>query len=240
MRIAGLLSIFTGVFSSNGRSPDLEAPEADPILSDGRENNSNISARIRRQGLTVWMTGLSGSGKTTIAAELEEMYPGRIFRLDGDNLRKGLNRDLGFSDEDRRENNRRTAEVAKIMNAGGMIVICALIAPFAADRKMARQLHEESNLSFFEVFVDAPLEVVERRDPKNLYKRARAGVIKNFTGISAAYEPPENPDVHIQTDKLNLENSVKLLLSDIRKQQLMFMSDDECELKRGETETIKQ
>jgi len=179
------------------------------VLSDGLESR-NISRS--GAGLTVWMTGISGSGKTTIAAQLEQEFPGKIYRLDGDNLRKGLNSDLGFSEADRNENNRRTAEVAKLMNDSGMIVICALISPYAADRELARRIHEASNLDFIEVYVDSPLSVAEKRDVKGLYKRARNGEIRNFTGVSSPFEVPEAPDIHIDTDTLSVNESVTKLL----------------------------
>src|SRR5204863_4538635 len=145
-----------------------------------------------------WFTGLSGSGKSTIANLLEKRLAaeGRhTYLLDGDNVRHGLNRDLGFTEADRVENIRRVAEVAKLMVDAGLVVLVSFISPFRAERQMARELFDEGE--FVEVFVDAPLEECERRDPKGLYAKARAGLVKNFTGIDSAYEPPDKPEVHL-------------------------------------------
>merc|ERR1712025_238771 len=160
------------------------------------------------------MTGLSGSGKSTVSVALEHaLVNGQpksyfVYRLDGDNLRFGLNKDLGFTPEDRKENVRRVAEVSKLFAEAGAIVIAGLIAPYAADRQFAREIHEKAGLPFMEVFIDAPLSVVEERDPKGLYKKARAGQIKGFTGIDAPYEAPKNPEVHLRTDQLTIPMSV--------------------------------
>jgi bifunctional enzyme CysN/CysC len=154
------------------------------------------------QGATVWLTGLSGSGKSTISVLLEEalMRAGRAaYLLDGDNLRHGLNADLGFAPIDRNENVRRAAEVARLFADAGLVAVVSLISPYAADREHARRIHEESGLPFVEVFVDTPLEECERRDPKGLYAKARRGEIKGFTGIDSPYEPPENPDLVVRT-----------------------------------------
>ncbi|MCM6773388.1 adenylyl-sulfate kinase [Nocardia sp. CDC159] len=154
-------------------------------------------------GATVWLTGLSGSGKSTIAAELERQLvaEGRpAYLLDGDNLRHGLNADLGFGDDDRRENIRRVAEVAALFADAGVVAIVSLISPFAAQREQARTIHDGRALPFREVFVDTPLEVCERRDPKGLYARARAGRLPQFTGIDSPYERPERPDLVVTTD----------------------------------------
>merc|ERR1711879_990691 len=135
-----------------------------------------------------------------------------VYRLDGDNLRFGLNRDLGFSQEDRKENVRRIAEVSKLFAEAGAIVIAGLISPYAADRAYAREVHKNASLPFMEVFVDAPLAAVEERDPKGLYKKAREGKIKGFTGIDAPYEKPENPEVHVRTDQLSIIQCVNVIL----------------------------
>lgn len=151
-------------------------------------------------GATLWLTGLSGSGKSTIAVELERrlVNSGRpAYLLDGDNLRHGLNADLGFSDADRRENIRRVAEVAALFADAGVVVIVSLISPFAEQREQARQVHADRGLPFGEIFVDTPLELCESRDPKGLYARARAGEIRDFTGIDSPYERPEHADVVI-------------------------------------------
>jgi adenylyl-sulfate kinase len=155
---------------------------------------------LKQQGATLWFTGLSGSGKSTIAFTLEHalVQQGRLaYVLDGDNVRHGLNKDLGFTTADRIENVRRTAEVASLMAEAGLIVLVSLISPYRAERRMARDL--AGNNRFLEIYVDTPLEVAESRDRKGLYAKARRGEIPNFTGIGAPYEAPDNPDAHIST-----------------------------------------
>src|SRR5690606_19200106 len=155
----------------------------------------------------IWFTGLSGSGKSTLANALERRLhaAGRhTYLLDGDNVRHGLNRDLGFTDADRVENIRRVAEVAKLMVDAGLIVLVSFISPYRSERRMARERFAEGE--FVEVFVDTPLEECERRDIKGLYAKARAGTIPNFTGISAPYEAPEAPEVHLRTLGSNPES----------------------------------
>jgi adenylyl-sulfate kinase len=155
---------------------------------------------LGQRGATVWLTGLPASGKSTIAAVLEELLieQGRAaYRLDGDNLRHGLCRDLGFSAEDRAENMRRTAHVASLLADAGAVAVVALVSPYAAGRAEARRIHEQEGLPFIEVYVATPLEECERRDPKGLYARARAGELPGFTGIDDPYEPPVAPDVWV-------------------------------------------
>ncbi|MEU7632202.1 adenylyl-sulfate kinase [Nocardia sp. NPDC049220] len=155
------------------------------------------------QGLTVWLTGLSGSGKSTVAVELERrlVAAGRpAFLLDGDNLRHGLNADLGFSAADRGENVRRVGEVARLFGEAGVVAVVSLISPYRADRDRVRERHEAAGLPFLEVFVDTPLAVCEARDPKGMYAKARAGEIRNFTGIDDPYEPPANADIVLRPD----------------------------------------
>ncbi len=170
--------------------------------------------RIKSQkACVIWLTGLSGSGKSTIAnaLELELNRKGyHTYILDGDNIRKGLNRDLGFSEKDRSENIRRVAEVAKLFVEAGLILITAFISPFVEDREKARNIIGEEN--FVEVFVDAPLDVCIKRDPKGLYKRALRGEIEKFTGIDSPYEKPAKPDIRIDTTTLSVEESVDLIL----------------------------
>ncbi|MCH2175598.1 MAG: adenylyl-sulfate kinase [Lentisphaeria bacterium] len=166
---------------------------------------------------TFWFTGLSGSGKSTISLAFEKALIERgikAFVLDGDNIRHGLNRDLGFSAEDRKENIRRISEVARLMNKAGIVVITAFISPTIADRASARKIITESgqNSYFNEVFINTPLEVCEQRDPKGLYQKARAGEIQNFTGISAPYEAPISPEIDLPTSELTIEQSVEKLL----------------------------
>merc|ERR1740123_1573590 len=196
------------------------------VKSDNIRFHSGISREekwktVGHRGITLWMTGLSGSGKSTISVALEHALVTRqpvayfVYRLDGDNLRFGLNRDLGFSQEDRKENVRRVAEVSKLFAEAGAIVIAGLISPYATDRAYARDVHKNASLPFMEVFVDAPLDVLEERDPKGLYKKARAGKIKEFTGIDAPYEPPESPEVHVRTDILTVAQSVNNILAQL-------------------------
>lgn len=168
------------------------------------------------RGATLWMTGLSGSGKSTLAraAEAQLVRSGRLaYRLDGDNLRHGLCADLGFSHADRRENLRRVSHVAALMADAGALVIAAAISPLAEHRTRARAVHAEAGVPFAEVFVDAPLEVCEARDPKGLYAKARQGELSGFTGIDAPFEPPENPDLHLRTAETSLEHAVSELLA---------------------------
>lgn len=150
------------------------------------------------RGATVWFTGLSGSGKSTVAAACERLLidAGRpAYVLDGDNLRHGLNGDLGFSAEDRAENVRRAGHVARLLADAGVVALVPLISPYRADRALVRGLHAEAGLPFVEVFVDIPIELCEQRDPKGLYARARAGEITGFTGVDDPYEPPEQPEL---------------------------------------------
>ncbi|WP_219606632.1 MULTISPECIES: adenylyl-sulfate kinase [Pectobacterium] len=164
------------------------------------------------QGVVIWFTGLSGSGKSTLAGALEQALHARgvsTYLLDGDNVRHGLCRDLGFTDDDRRENIRRVGEVAKLMVDAGLVVLTAFISPHRAERKMVQDLLGEGQ--FIEVFVDTPLATCEARDPKGLYKKARAGELRNFTGIDSAYEAPEAPDSHLDGEQLVTNLTEQLL-----------------------------
>jgi adenylylsulfate kinase len=163
---------------------------------------------LGHKGVTVWFTGLSGSGKSTVALCVDQMLTKRgvaCTLLDGDNVRHGLNRDLGFSPEDRNENIRRIGEVAKLFTQAGIVNLTAFISPYRDDRDRNREIQD--NGDFIEVFVDAPLEVCEERDPKGLYKKARAGIIPEFTGISAPYEEPEEPEITLNTGDETVEES---------------------------------
>ncbi len=182
-------------------------------------------SRVDRQkllgqvGATVWFTGLSGSGKSSAAVALEKalMELGHIsYRLDGDNVRLGINKNLGFTADDRTENIRRIGEVSKLFVDTGVVVLSSFISPYRADRDMVRVLHEEAGMIFLEVFVDVPLAVAEARDPKGLYKKARAGEIKNFTGIDAPYEEPQNPDLVLPSHSMTLEAEMEALLGLLR------------------------
>lgn len=165
-------------------------------------------------GVTIWMTGLSGSGKSTIAHAVEAslVKDGRLaYVLDGDNLRHGLNSDLRFSPTDREENVRRVAEVARLMADAGLVTLVPVISPYRRDRERARLLHQEVDLPFFEVFVDTPLELCEARDPKGLYRRARNGDLVGLTGVDAPYEPPSRPDLVISTASSTVEEADRLV-----------------------------
>jgi len=198
-----------------------------PVSENIVTSESLVSTEDRRnllgqKGSTIWLTGLSGSGKTTVAKELEKelIKQGRLcYILDGDNIRQGLNRDLGFSAEDRQENIRRIAEVAALMSDAGVVVITSFISPYRSDRAAAREIVGDDY--FVEVFIDTPLEVCEQRDPKGLYKKARAGDIPQFTGISAPYEAPENPEIDIETVNVEPVTAATLIISDLRSRGLL-------------------
>jgi adenylyl-sulfate kinase len=167
------------------------------------------------RGGTIWFTGFSGSGKSTIASAVEAalIAAGRpAYLLDGDNVRHGLNGDLGFSAEDRTENVRRISHVAQLMADAGIVVLVPVISPYRAGRQWARDIHAAADLPFVEVFVDAPIEACMERDVKGLYAKAAAGEIPNFTGVSDPYEPPESPELHIRTDEETPETSVASVL----------------------------
>lgn len=187
------------------------------------------------RGCTVWFTGLSGAGKTTISFALEEYLNCKeipAYGLDGDNIRTGLNKNLGFSPEDREENIRRIGEVAKLFADGGIIALTSFISPYAKDRVLARRAHEAAGLPFFEVYIDTPLEVCEQRDVKGLYKKARAGLIKGFTGIDSAYEPPTDPDLVLKAGELGVHECVRQVLKLLQKNGVLPFSavDDVREL----------
>jgi adenylylsulfate kinase len=192
---------------------------------------------LRQKGATIWFTGLSGSGKSTIAVALERALfnMGKLsYRLDGDNVRLGINKNLGFSEEDRKENIRRIGEIAKLFGDAGTISLSSFISPYKGDRDEVRALHDAAGLSFVEVYVDCALSTAERRDPKGLYKKARAGEIKNFTGIDDPYEPPVDPEIHLDTDRMTLEEEVEavidyLLQNDIIKDRYFTRADDGLE-----------
>ena len=170
----------------------------------------------------LWLTGLSGAGKSTLANLVEKKLQGfgrHTYLLDGDNVRHGLNKDLGFTDADRVENIRRVAEVAKLMVDAGLIVIVSFISPFRTERRMARALVGEGE--FIEVFVDAPLAVAEARDPKGLYVKARRGELKNFTGIDSPYEPPESPEIHIDTSTVSAEEATDIVVDALLDRHLL-------------------
>ena len=173
---------------------------------------------MKQKGVTIWLTGLSGAGKSTIAVELEHALlenKHQAYILDGDNIRHGLNKNLGFSPEDRSENIRRIGEVAKLFTDANIITITAFISPYKQDRDNARKLQREGE--FIEVYVKCPLDVCEQRDTKGLYKKARAGEVKEFTGISAPYEEPLNPEITIDASKMSVEEAARVILSYLEK-----------------------
>ena len=177
---------------------------------------------LGQRGVTLWFTGLSGAGKSTLAVAVEEALHklGNLtYILDGDNIRSGINNNLSFSPEDRKENIRRIAEIAKLFREAGVITLTAFISPYREDRQLARDLAGSDD--FIEVFADASLDSCEERDPKGLYKKARAGQIPEFTGISAPYEAPENPELHIRTDQHSVEDCVEMVLSYLREKKLI-------------------
>jgi bifunctional enzyme CysN/CysC len=181
-------------------------------------DKAQLSAMKGQRPCVVWLTGLSGAGKSTVANLVQRklsVLGAHTYLLDGDNVRHGLNKDLGFTDADRVENIRRVGEVARLMADAGLIVLCSFISPYRAERRLVRELLDEGE--FVEVFVDAPLHVAEDRDPKGLYKKARAGEIKNFTGIDSPYEPPENPE--IVTTKIDAEEAAEIIVSRLKERQ---------------------
>lgn len=199
------------------------------VWHEGNITKENRYALLKQKGATVWLTGLSGSGKSTVSVALEQMMFKKgylVYRLDGDNIRHGLNANLGFSAEDRKENIRRISEVAKLMGDIGIISTSAFISPYVADRDMARQIHDKAGIPFVEVHVDVPLEVAEARDPKGLYKKARKGEIKNFTGIDDPYEAPVNPEVKIDTDKLSVNECAEAILDYLVEKKIVEKKDD--------------
>jgi adenylyl-sulfate kinase len=198
-----------------------------PVSQNIVKSDSLVSADDRQQllgqhGATIWLTGLSGSGKSTIANQLEKelIDQGHLcYILDGDNVRHGLNRDLGFSMEDRKENIRRIAEVAALMNDAGAIVITSFISPYISDRADAREVIGDE--SFIEVFVDTPIEVCEQRDPKGLYKKARSGEIQQFTGISDPYEAPQDAEITLATEELVPAEAASMIIDDLKERGLI-------------------
>ncbi|XP_006880376.1 PREDICTED: bifunctional 3'-phosphoadenosine 5'-phosphosulfate synthase 2 isoform X2 [Elephantulus edwardii] len=211
-----------------------------------------VGTRGGFRGCTVWLTGLSGAGKTTISFALEEYLVSHAipcYSLDGDNVRHGLNKNLGFSPGDREENIRRIAEVAKLFADAGLVCITSFISPFAKDRENARKIHESAGLPFFEIFVDAPLNICESRDVKGLYKRARAGEIKGFTGIDSDYEKPETPELVLKTNLSSVIDCVHQVVELLQEQNIvphttikgiheLFVPENKLDQVRAEAETL--
>lgn len=183
--------------------PDANLKDENVVWHPHAVTRADRELKHGHKGVVLWFTGLSGSGKSTVAGALEQALHAlgvSTYLLDGDNVRHGLCRDLGFSDDDRRENIRRVGEVAKLMVDAGLVVLTAFISPHRAERDMVRELLDKDQ--FIEIFVDTPLAICEARDPKGLYKKARAGELKNFTGIDSVYQAPEAPDVHLDGEQL--------------------------------------
>jgi len=212
-QICGGGTIFGGVYTDRS-----VAKSKNIFWTEGKITARSRATRSGHRGAVIWLTGLSGAGKSTIAQALErELFQRAMhtYVLDGDNIRHGLNSNLGFAPDDRVENIRRVSEVAKLMADAGTVVITAFISPYRMDRSRAREIALESNAEFIEVFVDAPLAVCEARDPKHLYKKARAGQIREFTGIDAPYEAPEDPEIVVHTDRQNVDESVATILEQL-------------------------
>ncbi|MEP6602413.1 MAG: adenylyl-sulfate kinase [Spartobacteria bacterium] len=202
--------VFGGIYTDR-----VVAKSKNIFWTEGKITPRQRALQLGHRGAVVWFTGLSGAGKSTIAQALERELFSRgmhTYVLDGDNIRHGLNSNLGFSPEDRVENIRRVSEVAKLMADSGAVAITAFISPYRIDRGRAREIALEGKAEFIEVFVDAPLDVCEARDPKQLYKKARAGEIRDFTGIGAPYEPPEDPDIVVHTDRQSVDESIAAIL----------------------------
>ena len=191
---------------------------------DGDIDRADRERLLEQKGATIWFTGLSGSGKSTVAVALETALYERghlCYRLDGDNIRFGINKNLGFSEEDRAENIRRIGEIAKLFVDTGVITLSSFVSPYRRDRDNVRALHDAGDMVFIEVFVDVPLDVAESRDPKGLYKKARAGEIKNFTGIDDPYEEPLNPEIVLNSHQMSLEEEVELLLKALQERGIL-------------------
>lgn len=198
-----------------GSNSESNPTSTNIVWHDGEVTREDRAGVLGHTGATLWLTGLSGSGKSTIGVALERALTARgclAYRLDGDNVRHGLNANLGFSAQDRTENIRRVGEVAKLFADAGVITISSFISPYQVDRDTVRKIHEDAGLAFLEVFINTPLEVCESRDPKGLYKKARAGEIKGFTGIDDPYEAPSNPEVEIRTDERGVEDAAQDLI----------------------------
>ncbi|MCK9192254.1 MAG: adenylyl-sulfate kinase [Nevskia sp.] len=192
---------------------------------DGEVSRDDRYRTLGQKGATLWFTGFSGSGKSTVAVALEQalMRRSRLsYRLDGDNIRLGINKNLGFSAADRTENIRRIGEVGKLFADAGIIVLSSFISPYRADRDSVRALHQEGGLDFIEIYVDCPLDEAERRDPKGLYKKARAGQIKNFTGIDDPYEAPNAPELVLKTAEMTLSQEVDAIIELMIQRGILF------------------
>ena len=201
----------------NSKATNVTWQEGD-VNRDHRENLLN------QKGCTLWFTGLSGSGKSTIAIAFEQALLKRnklSYRLDGDNIRLGINKNLGFGHDDRTENIRRVGEVSKLFADAGVIVLSSFISPYKSDRDMVREAHQHDGIPFLEVHVDCSLECAESRDPKGLYKKAREGKILNFTGIDSPYEVPEQPDIRLDTEQHSVEQEIEIIVARLEQMDLL-------------------
>jgi adenylylsulfate kinase len=202
----------------------MTEPQHNIHWQEGEISRTDRERLIQQKGATLWFTGLSGSGKSTIAIALEKALYKRntlSYRLDGDNIRLGINKNLGFSAEDRAENIRRIGEISKLFADCGTLSLSSFISPYRQDRDNVRDLHKQSGIHFVEVYVDCSLDVAESRDPKGLYKKARGGKIKNFTGIDDPYEPPKNPEIHLKTDQMTLEQEINAIILYLEQQGII-------------------
>ena len=193
------------------------------VWHDHAIDKNQRSKQKNQKPCVLWFTGLSGSGKSTVAGAVEQAlfeFGAHTYLLDGDNVRHGLNGDLGFSDEDRIENIRRISQVAKLFVDSGLIVSTAFISPFQSDRDIARTMLEQGE--FIEVFIDTPIEICEQRDPKGLYKKARAGEIKDFTGISSGYDVPQSPAIHVKTAEKSIQACAEQIVEHLIKQGFVY------------------
>lgn len=191
---------------------------------EGHVERAHREKLLKQKGATVWFTGLSGSGKSTVAFTLEHALVERghlAYVLDGDNIRHGLNKNLGFSPEDREENIRRIGEVSKLFADAGVLAFTSFISPYRKDRDQARKIHEEAGLTFIEVYVYAPLEVCEKRDPKGLYQKAREGKIPEFTGISAPYEEPLKPEILLDVTNITPQEAAAQVMNYMIERKLL-------------------
>ncbi|KAL6426191.1 hypothetical protein ACFW04_009030 [Cataglyphis niger] len=252
-----------GIFARSILEISDSPKEAQAIATNVSSQVHHVSRAKRGQvigsvrgfrGCTIWMTGLSGAGKTSVSFQLEEYLVSQgipAYSLDGDNMRTGLNRNLGFSKEDREENVRRVAEVARLFADAGIITLCSFVSPFAADRKMAREIHKNADLPFFEIFIEASLQVCESRDVKGLYKKARQGIIKGFTGIDQNYDVPITPDLVVNTENATIRQSTDLIIDFLQRKHIipkldeskqpfweLFVKEDKVEDVRKEMRTL--
>nr|CAB3264650.1 ASAK ATP sulfurylase/APS kinase [Phallusia mammillata] len=246
---------------ASSRQPDVGDHESPPMSSNIVYQQHHVSRDKRGQvmgtrggfrGCTIWFTGLSGAGKTTVSMKLEEYLCSKgipAYSLDGDNIRHGLNKDLGFSPKHREENIRRIGEVAKLFADAGVVCLVSFISPYRKDRLSARRVHGKSNLPFVEVFVDTPLGVCERRDVKGLYKKARNGQIKGFTGIDSPYEPPESPEVVVKTAEQSVSECMMKVAGSLMERgiipyessnlvQELFIAPDQLAATRAQAESL--